>query len=766
LAIRRSALPARRVRLIGRQQELEDLRDRILHGDRRLVTLTGAGGSGKTTLAIEASRLVEPAMPDGAWFVDLSSIHDADAAALALSDASGIIDQGDRPLLDALADHLAVRQTLVVLDNCEQLLPAFAETVDALLDACPDLRIFATSRVPLRIPGESIFAVPPFAVPEDGIDGKDLGLLSRVPAVDLFIERASATNPSFAMSSSTAPAVASICRRLDGLPLAIELAAAQTAVLTPVEIDERLGSTGGLGPSSRRGPARQRTMEATLDWSHDLLRPAEQAVFRRMSVFVGGWTLEAAEQVCSLGDDPATVVASLATLIEHSLVVRDSHAERSRYRMLTPIAEYATRRLAASGEGAAVGMAHAMYYVALTTRDDELGVNAPEDLDIVSVEHENCLAAIRFAEASGLMPLRLVLIRNLLLLWRVRGYIRLGTRHMEAALETVDAGSYEQGMLLGVLADYQILLGEYDVAEQRARAAEAIFETLGDPVARRTAMGEVGMVAAARGDFATALAEYQRAKPLIDLVPSDVGLAYWHAGVGRFELGLGDLDAARRDLELAHDHFSRTRSWTDAQVLSELGVIARRTGDPARAEALLGDALGVLRAYGATVEAIECLEDVARVALEKHEWRRAATLFAATTGLRDATAATPNRSSKAQLDADIDRVRSMLDAQAFEAAWVRGLGLTLDEAAEVAMAAPDVVAAADPAPRGSVLTAREREIADLVALGLTNPQIAERLVISTGTVRIHVERILGKLGRTSRVQVATWVMDQREKSVI
>ena len=433
--------------------------------------------------------------------------------------------------------------------------------------------------------------------------------------------------------------------------------------------------------------------------------------------------------------------------------------------MLAPIAEYAARRLIESDEAGAAGMAHGMYFFALTSDYDQGGAALPEALETVAAEHENCLAAIRFAEQSGATPLWLGLLRNHQLFWRVRGHIRLGVRHFESALDAVADGTYARGLLLGVLAEYQQVLGEYDVAEERAREAEALFTSMGDqPVAQRIVIGVLGLIAAARGDFAQAIAEFRRARPLVDALPSDISLAYWHAGVGRFELGLGDLPAAERDLELAREHFGRAPSWGSAQVLAQLGVIARRNGDAARAEALLAESLDLLRRYGATIEAIACLEDVARVALEQHQWRRAATMFAATTGLRDTTAAKPNVSDRAQLDSDIDRVRSMLDARVFDEVWSLGLGLTLDEAVDVATSTSDNVVAAQPVPRGSALTPREREIADLVALGLTNREIAERLVISAGTVRIHVERILGKLGRTSRVQVATWVVDQRDRT--
>lgn len=749
--------------MIGRQDELTDIRDRVLHGDRRLVTLTGAGGAGKTALLLEAGRQIEPQMPDGAWLVDLSVIREPDVVAVAMSDAIGIVNQ-ERPPIEVLADHFAARQSLVLLDNCEHLLPGLAAIVDALLDRCPDLRILATSRVPLRVKGEAVFQVPPFAVPAGDARGVDLAGLATIPSVELFVERATAVDPSFRLSSSNAAAVASICRRLDGLPLPIELAAAQAAMLTPVEIDERLASSGNLAGANRSGPARQRTMEATLDWSHDLLEPAEQAVYRRLAVFAGGWTLEAAERVCAFGEDPQTIVSSLAALVDHSLVVRDGDGARSRYRMLAPIAEHAGRRLATSGEVAQVGLAHAAYYLASTSPDERpFGESVPEDIDRVAPEHENCLAAIRFAEAAGALPIRLGLIRNLIGLWRVRGHIRLGVRHMEAVLGAVPEVSYERGLLLGVLADFQQLLGHYDAAERRAREAERITEALGLTMAQRTAIGLLGVIAAGRGDYEQAIAEYERARPLVDAEPSDNVLGYWHGGMGRFQLAQGDLAAAERNLELARDHFSRAPAWSMGWVLAGLGDICRRNGDPRRATSWFGEALAVMRRYGAKVEAIGCLEDVARLAIDQGEWRRAATLLAAATALRDATAATLNARERKELDADIDRVRSMLEARAFEEAWTRGLGLTLDQAADFAMAAPEAVPATPQLPRGSALTPRELEIADLVALGLSNREIAERLVLSTGTVRIHVERILGKLGRTSRVQVATWVVDERSR---
>lgn len=756
-------LPARRTRLIGRTGELEAVRDRILHGDRRLVALTGAGGIGKTTLALEVARRLEPAMPDGAWFVDLTVVREPDGIALATCSALGILDR-DRPPLETLVDHLSARQALVVLDNCEHLGGAVAWVVDMLLDSCPDLRLLATSRAALGLRDESTYVLAPFNVPGPGA-ADDLAALAHLDAVQLFVERATAVDPSFTLSPTTAAAVASICARLDGIPLAIELAAAHASVLSVTEIDERLSASGDLAALPERarsdGSARQQTMEATLDWSHDLLVPGEQALFRRLAVFVGGWTLEAAERVASPGRDHASIVPDLARLVTHSLVIRTTDGARSRYRMLAPIAEYAARKLAASDDAGPVSIAHATYFLEVTTsRYASVGEGLPEDLDRTAAEHENCLAAIAFARSSGILPLRLGLIRNLIMFWRVHGHLHLAVQQLAAILDDVADGSYERALVLSVLAEFRHVMGDYDASESEARQAETIFSAIGEPMGRRAAIGVQGLAAAGRGDYKRAIAEFERARPLVEAGPGDIISGYWHAGMGRFLLALGDLEAAEQHLELARAHFQREPSWFVGRVLAMLGTISRRTGEHLRAERQFAEALDSLRRYGATVEAISCLEGRARLAIDQGDSARATTLLAAATGLRDATATALPNEDREPRRAAIDRVRTDLGPGAYATAWNLGLGMTLDQAADFAVATEVGPPTAASVPSGSALTNREREIAALVALGLTNRQIAERLVIAPGTVKVHVERILGKLGRTSRVQIATWALEE------
>jgi serine/threonine-protein kinase PknK len=763
MADHRSSLPARRSRLIGRANEREVVRERLLHGDARLLTLTGAAGAGKTTLALEVGRSIEPLMPDGAWLVDLAVVRDAESIPIAMAGALGLLDHELAPL-DALAEYLAARQALLVLDNCEHLLPALASAIDALLDRAPDLRILATSRVALDVRGQSVFVVPPFAVP--AADDTDPARLAGVEAVQLFVERATAVNPAFALTATTAAAVASICRRLDGLPLAIELAAALASTLSPVEIDERLAAVGALhATSGGAGPERQRSLDATLDWSHGLLAPEAQAVFRRLAVFAGGWSLEAAAVVGSLGADPASVTPYLAQLVDHSLVVRESDGARSRYRMLAPIAEYALRRLAASDELGPASMAHATYFLqySMSPYPTEMGRCLPEDIDRLAAEQENCLAAIRFAEQAGVVPLRLGLILNATALWRVRGQLHLAVRLLESALASTPEMSYERGVVLGLLAEFAHVLGDYDRTDSRATEAEAIFVPMAHPIGIRMMLGEHGLAAAGRGDFDGAMRAYEQARPYVEALPSAIAWAYWEAGAGRFELGRGNLEAARAHLKAADSHFRGAPSWYHGRVLSMLAMVAGRQGDHERAAKLFAAGLESLRAYGATVEAIASLEDMATVAIDQGDARRAATLLAASTGLRDATASAATIPDRAQLRTAIDAARAKLATGDFDAAWTAGLAMGLgDVVAFATTATREESSVASAAPRGSALTPREREIADLVALGLSNREIADRLVIAPGTVKIHVERILGKLGRTSRVQIATWAMDERE----
>lgn len=709
---------------------------------------------GKTTLALEVARLADVSMLDGVALIDLTSVQEPDEVALACCEALGLVDQHTAPAI-ALTRHLRPRQLLLVLDNCEHLVAPVRLLVDRLLDACPDLRVLASSRTRLSVRGESVYLVPPLLVPEVWV-GERADELARIPAVDLFVERATELDPTFSLAD-WGPAVVSICDRLDGLPLAIELAAAQLIALTPSEVERRLGSLLGRDLHGQGPSAGQRALDAVLDRSYDLLEGFEQVLFRRLAVFNGGWTLAAAEQVCPLGSDPATVAPALVSLVEHSLVVREGPGPDSRFRMLAPIAEYAGRRLAASEDSSAVSLAHATYYLdVISRRGADWREVEPEHLDLIATEYHNCLAAMRFAEREALVPIVLGYNLALLLFWRVRGLLRSALRRLEAALPLVGkAPSEERGMLLAGLAHFEQLLGE-PAAAVHAEQSEAVFVAVGDLIGRRTVLGFVGDIAADRGDLDGALAAYEQTRALIDDDTSALDRGLVHANIGRVRALAGDPEGAERELEVALDQLRRSSGWYQGHVLVQLGTLARRRGDLARAEALLHEAIAHLHAYGATLEAASCLAELARLALDRANHPRAATLLAAATGLEDATGRDPAASSTSSLADDIERARAGCASDAFAAAWSRGTGLPLHQAVAVATGV-DVEIGEPPPQRHNVLTPREHQIAELVAEGLTNRQIAQRLVIAPGTVKTHVERILGKLGMNTRVQIATWV---------
>ena len=768
-------LHARRSTLVGRDQDVTAVQDLALHSDGRLVTLTGVGGVGKTTLAFEVARTVLTRMPDGVRTIELATLPDTadrDRVVIAVLRGLGLAEQA-RPVIDVLVEHLEPRQALLILDNCEHVGAPVGDLVNRLLDACPYVRVLATSRAPLKVRGETVYPVPPLAIPE-ATPSPSVMRLAGVPAVELFLLRARAADPGFRLDDANASAVRGICRRLDGIPLAIELAAARVSGMAPAEIERRLGPGERLlATDIIETPERQQTLQAALDWSYRLLRPAEQALFRRLSIFAGGWTLAAAEAICMPDGDPAGVAASMTSLVEQSFVIRVHDTGSGRYRFLQPIADFAAQRLDEAGEREALVIPHAEYFLALAGQRKPGTTQASADeLDAIESDYANCLAGIRFAEAAGIAPLALGYAAVMTGSWRIRGYLQDGSEHLERALALAGPEpSFHRELMLLVWADIERLLGDYDAATRHADAGFAVAASLDEPAGKRTALAIHGDIAAARGDYEAARARYDEAWPFVEALPHPLATGYWQANVGYICLREGKVDEAGSHLESALASLAETEhTWYTGRVHCWLGAVERLRGRPSRARDHLTRGFEELVRYGARVDAIAGVEELARVALDQHDPARAAVLLAAASALRDSTALPPDETDRAAVNDDVERARDALGPVRFTTAWNHGREMSFERVADLASTPsvhPPSTSDDRQPPRGSQLTRREREVAELIGQGLTNPQIAERLFISPGTVRGHVEQILGKLGQTSRVQVATWVVaDRGAKPVI
>ena len=430
-------LPAAVASFVGRERELADIRDALRRA--RLLTLTGVGGCGKTQLALRAAADLGPRFADGVWLVQLAPLMDATLVPHAVGAALGVSGRSDQPILTNLVPALAARRLLLVLDNCEHLIAACAQLAEVLLGGSPHLRILATSREPLRVLGEVVRRVPPLAVPAPGLL-PPLAALAQVESVRLFVERGRARHGDFSLSGETAPAVVAICGRLEGLPLAIELAAAQLGALAVQQIARQLDDTLTLLGGGSRTVPRQETLRATLDWSHALLDDAERALFRRLSVFAGSFGVQAAERVCSDAELAAGAILTLLTgLVQKSLVEARVEGPEARYRLLEPVRQYAWAHLVQQGEAASLRQRHAQCYVELAEAAEPTLMSAERGAAInrLVLEQDNLRAALswsRHSSETADIELGLRLAAALFWFWNVRGQVSEGLAWLDALL--------------------------------------------------------------------------------------------------------------------------------------------------------------------------------------------------------------------------------------------------------------------------------------------------------------------------------------------
>lgn len=869
--------PAPLTPLVGRDAECAALREQLRQPGLRLLTLTGQPGVGKTRLALQLAAELRDAFADGVCFVALAPLRDAILVIPTIARALGVRELRSQPLLETLCDAIQGREQLLVLDNFEHVIAA-APDLAQLLERAPGITMLVTSRASLRITGEHIWVVEPLAFADPN------GLLSpetlmEYPAAQLFVQYVQAARLSFELTEENAPAVAEICARLEGVPLALELAAARTKLLSPPQLldwfDQRLTL---LSEGAVNAPDRHQSLREAISWSYHLLAPDEQRLFRRLGVFAGGFSVEAATAVAAepsaeeraASDDPSAAqlatLAKLAALIDQSLL-RTSGTSEPRFNMLATIREYALEQLAAAQESDALRRRHAAFFLELAeaAAPQLSGPHQMSWLDRIEAEHANLRAALGYcieaedasrevggwagagsaaqAPACDEMGLRLAIA--LCPFWDTRGYWREGRRWLEAVIERgAHADPALVALALAHASQFVRSLGDtlqaQELAERSLRLAKAseqprsvahaldalaaclssaeaiplyeealaLAQQMGDRQKICGLLYALGVMAKLQGDLAGAGERFAEAlrlgrelghvrmvvqalrgagSVLRDLGDHERARARYEEALGvARELGfkteiagllnhLGELERAEQNYTQAGIHYRQSLA-IDRELgykasasitLLNLGFVALHQDDAAQATADFTEALAAGQALGHRRIIVGALMGLGAVAQAQGQAEPAARLLGAADTLREAVGFQFEAVDQATYDRTLAAVRAQLDEATFDAAWEAGRALTLDDAIATATEVAEAVRSALEAQSASAgpsypadLTAREVEVLRLVAQGLTNPQIAERLIISPRTVHAHLRAIYGKLGVTNRSAATRFALEQ------
>ncbi|WP_329337588.1 LuxR C-terminal-related transcriptional regulator [Streptomyces sp. NBC_01352] len=765
-------LPVETTSFVDRRREQADGRELLARA--RLVTLTGPGGVGKTRLAARIAARVERAFPDGVRFVHLADLYDPALVPLAAADALGLHDHSDRPPLDTLVAHVRDRRLLLVVDNCEHLLPACAELAAALLRGTTGVRVLATSRHRLGLTEEHLLDVRPLPVPDP--DG-DLSAAHGYPALALFADRAAAVAPGFRLTAGNRAAVARLCHRLDGLPLAIELAAVRMRVLGVEQLLERLDDRYRLlNAGSPAVLPRHQTLRAAVDWSHDLCTAREQLVWARLSVCAGGFDLETAEVVCADGERIRSydVLEAVAGLVDKSVLCREPGPDGVRYRLLDTLRHYGLDRLRQlPGEEPATRRRHRdrMEALATTCERSWFGPGQREIVARLRADQDNLRAALDFsltAPGEALAGLRLA--GTLWFYWHACGAPREGRYWLDRALDANPGPTRERARGLWVAGLLAGCPEDLTRGRRRAEEARALARRLGDTAEAAHADYVIGVIRLFADDLPAALAHFE-AGVARGRVPGQhlslVGLDQVELACALGFLGQADraVDVCRQALRLCEEH---GEEWVRSYVLRILALAHTVKRDWPRAERHAREALRLKLAVHDVIGIALTLDLAALIATQGGAHERAAVLLGGAD--RVWTAVDRDRwGSPALSTTRLDSERRALDAvgrSSFQQAYDRGAALGLTEIVGYALQEPDLpehpaVRTPSNATPEVRLTRREAQVAELVAEGLANQQIADRLVIARRTAEGHVERILAKLGFNNRSQIAAWVTAQR-----